>query len=84
MLSRRGWREYGPLKVNWGEWKQVRGSYITPSINSEGKTLYIAVNCSFKKINSTGKDGLWRDWFSPLDSFEKDLVNDLCIKESQS
>nr|WP_320675123.1 LysM peptidoglycan-binding domain-containing protein [Prochlorococcus sp. MIT 1341] len=80
----RTWRKYGPLKVNWKEWKSMKGSYVTPTMNSQGKSLYIAVNCEFKKLNSTGKDGNWKNWFSPLDKFEKDLVRDLCLHKRRA
>ncbi len=75
------WRKYGPLKVNWLKWKEMGGSYVTTSINSQEKSFYIALNCNFKKINFTGKNGDWRTWLSPLDNFEHNLINDFCIKE---
>ncbi len=75
------WKEYGPLKVDWNKWKLMGGSYVAPTINKEGKPLYLAINCNFRKLNSTGLNGSWKSWFSPLAKFEKDLINDVCIEK---
>ncbi len=72
------WRTYGPLQVDWSHWNLIAGSYVAPSLNNKGKPLYLAVNCSVKKINSTGENGVWKDWNNPVKSFEKNLVIDLC------
>ncbi len=72
------WRTYGPLKIDWSQWNLMAGSFVAPSLNNKGKPLYIAVNCSVRKINSTGENGTWRSWEKPLKSFEKDLLIDLC------
>ncbi len=72
------WRAYGPLKVNWSNWQSLGGSYVTPTINNEGKALYLAINCSVKKINATGLNGAWKTWSSPMKKFEHQLLNDLC------
>ncbi len=76
------WRTYGPLKVDWSNWKSMGGSFVTPSINKEGKALYLAVNCSVKKINATGAKGEWRKWNSPLSGFEFKLIKDLCSNKN--
>jgi len=72
------WRTYGPLKIDWSNWQALGSSYVTPSINSEGKVLYLAINCSAKKINSTGSNGTWKNWIEPIEKFEHNLINDLC------
>ncbi len=77
------WKKYGPLKVDWTNWQTMRGSYVAPTINKEGKPLYVAINCNFRKLNSTGLGGTWRNWFSPLDKFEIDLINDVCSEKEQ-
>ena len=56
------WRKYGSLKINWSEWKVLDGSYVTPAINKEGKPLFLAINCSSYKINSTGKNNKWNSY----------------------
>jgi hypothetical protein len=56
------------------------GSMVAPTLNSEGKPLYVAVNCSARKINVTSSDGAWKSWIAPQTNFEKDLVKDRCIK----
>lgn len=72
------WRNYGPLQVDWANWQPMGGSQVVPTLNSKGQALYVAVNCSAEKINSTGADGSWKTWAAPQTSFEKDLVKDRC------
>ena len=72
------WRNYGPLQVDWANWQPMAGSQVVPTLNSKGQALYVAVNCSAGKINSTGSDGSWKPWAAPQTSFEKDLVKDRC------
>ena len=72
------WKQYGPLKVDWANWQLLSGSHITPTLNKEGKPFYLAINCEAKKLNATEGSGVWREWVSPMDNFEKALINDLC------
>ena len=74
------WRTYGPLQVDWSNWQSLGGSMVAPTLNSEGKPLYVAVNCSARKINVTSSDGAWKSWIAPQTNFEKDLMKDRCIK----
>jgi LysM repeat protein len=74
------WRTYGPLQVDWSNWKSMCGSMVAPTLNNEGKPLYVAVNCSVRKINVTSSDGAWKSWIAPQTNFEKDLVKDRCNK----
>ena len=74
------WRTYGPLQVDWSNWQSMGGSMVAPTLNSEGKPLYVAVNCSARKINVTSSDGAWKSWIAPQTNFEKDLVKDRCTK----
>lgn len=72
------WRTYGPLQVDWANWQSMGGSEVAPTLNDDGKPLYVAVNCGAKKINVTGADGGWKSWSAPQTSFEEDLVKDRC------
>jgi len=72
------WRTYGPLQVDWGNWQPMGGSQVVPTLNAQGQALYLAVNCSAKKINATGADGSWKTWEAPKNRFEQDLVKDRC------
>ena len=72
------WRNYGPLQVDWGNWQSMGGSEVAPTLNSDGQSLYVAVNCSAKKINATGANGKWKNWIAPQSAFEKALVKDRC------
>ena len=73
------WRTYGPLRIDWSNWQVLEGSYVTPTLNTEGKALYLAVNCNAKRLNATGANGTWKNWIEPIDQFEHDLINDLCV-----
>ena len=72
------WRTYGPLQVDWANWQPMGGSQVVPTLNAEGQSLYLAVNCEARKINVTGADGGWKTWASPASGFEKDLMKDRC------
>ncbi|EHA60242.1 LysM peptidoglycan-binding domain-containing protein [Synechococcus sp. WH 8016] len=74
------WRTYGPLQVDWSNWQSMGGSMVAPTLNSEGKPLYVAVNCSAGKINVTSSDGAWKSWIAPQTNFERDLMMDRCKK----
>ena len=78
MAKSADWRTYGPLQVDWANWQPMGGSQVAPTLNSQGQGLYLAVNCSAKKINATGADGSWKLWAAPQSRFEKALVKDRC------
>ena len=72
------WKDYGPLKIDWSNWQLMNNSYVTPTLHRNGKALYLAINCSGRKLNATGVNGNWRNWISPNENFEHQLINDLC------
>jgi len=72
------WRNYGPLQIDWSNWQAIDGSHVAPTLHENGSALYLAVNCSFRKLNATGENGAWRDWIGPVDNFEHKLIDDLC------
>ena len=72
------WRTYGPLQVDWGNWQSMGGSEVAPTLNRAGQSLYVAVNCSARKINATGANGMWKSWIAPQTEFEEALVKDRC------
>ncbi|MCP9915383.1 LysM peptidoglycan-binding domain-containing protein [Cyanobium sp. ATX 6F1] len=72
------WRTYGPLQVDWANWQPMGGSYVAPSLNSNGQPLYLAINCTARKLNATGQSGAWKTWDAPQTEFESQLVKDLC------
>jgi LysM repeat protein len=76
------WRNYGPLQVDWSKIQPMGGSYVAPSLNSDGQTLYLAVNCTARKINLTSQAGQWRTWENPSKDFEHKLVLDICQAKS--
>lgn len=72
------WRSYGPLQIDWSKWQAMGGSHVAPSLNSDGKARYLAVNCTARKLNRTTASGQWNSWESPQEDFETKLVQDLC------
>ncbi|MCP9930297.1 LysM peptidoglycan-binding domain-containing protein [Cyanobium sp. AMD-g] len=72
------WRNYGPLQVDWANWQPMGGSMVAPTLNSQGESLYLAVNCSARKLNATSQAGQWKSWDDPQADFEQQLVTDLC------
>ncbi len=72
------WRNYGPLQVDWANWQPMGGSMVAPTLNSQGESLYLAVNCSARKLNATSQAGQWKSWDDPQADFEQQLVSDLC------
>ena len=73
------WRYYGPLQVDWNNWRSMAGSLVAPSLNKEGQPLYVAVNCGARKLNVTGPAGAWKTWEAPSEDFERDLVKAACL-----
>ena len=76
--ARTDWRTYGPLQVDWANWQPMGGSLVAPSLNSKGQSLYLAINCSARKLNATSQEGQWSTWDDAKLDFERQLVTDLC------
>jgi LysM repeat protein len=76
--NRTDWRPYGPLQVDWANWQPMGGSLVAPTISNKGETLYLAINCSARKMNATSSSGDWKTWEDPRANFEVKLVNDRC------
>lgn len=80
--ARPDWRTYGPLQVDWANWLPMGGSLVAPTLNGEGQSLYLAINCTARKLNATSQAGQWKTWDDPQAEFEKQLVSDLCKTRS--
>ncbi|KGG11313.1 putative LysM domain [Prochlorococcus marinus str. LG] len=76
------WRNFGPLKINWSNWKTINGSKVAPAINKEGQPLFLAINCNSTKINWSGSNGKWNRWLTPKNDFEFSLFDELCSKKN--
>lgn len=72
------WRTYGPLQIDWANWRPMGGSLVAPSLGSDGKPHYLAVNCGARKLNATSQSGQWKTWDNPQNDFEQQLVSDIC------
>ena len=81
-MARADWRTYGPLQVNWAGWQPMGGSMVAPTLNRQGQTLYVAINCGARKVNSTTPTGEWQSWNDPSGNDEQQLVNDYCRSRS--
>jgi LysM repeat protein len=82
MASAPDWRTYGPLQVNWAAWQPMGGSMVAPTLNNQGQTLYLAINCGARKFNSTTPSGEWQSWNDPSGDYEQQLVSDYCRSRS--
>jgi LysM repeat protein len=74
------WRTYGPMQIDWANWRSMGGSLVAPSLGSDGKPHYLAVNCGARKINATSQSGQWKTWDNPQSDEEQRLVSDLCTR----
>jgi hypothetical protein len=72
------WRTYGPMQVNWAAWQPMGGSMVAPTLNGQGQTLYVAINCGARKLNATTASGEWQAWSDPSVEHEQQLVSDYC------
>ena len=72
------WRNYGPLNVNWDNWRRKNNSYVTPTLNKQGQTMFLAINCSKNIINITGINNSGKGWQPANLKFENKLVTDFC------
>jgi len=75
------WRTYGPMQVDWANWRAMGGSFVAPSLGSDGKPHYLAINCGARKLNATSQSGQWRSWGNPQNDYEQRLVSDLCTSK---
>ncbi len=72
------WRTYGPLQVDFSNWRPMGGSQVAPALNSGGQPVFVAINCAARKINATGEAGAWTSWEDPTTDFEEQLIKDVC------
>jgi hypothetical protein len=80
--SKPDWRTYGPLQVDWANWQPMGGSLVAPTLNADGRSLYLAINCGARKLNATSQAGQWKTWDDPQTDFESQIVSDLCKSRS--
>ena len=76
------WRTYGPLQIDWTGWQPMGGSMVAPTLNAQGQSLYLAINCGARKLNATTQAGDWKTWDDPSSDYERQLVNDYCRSRS--
>ncbi|MCT0218688.1 LysM peptidoglycan-binding domain-containing protein [Synechococcus sp. CS-1329] len=72
------WRTYGPLQVDFSNWRSLGGSQVAPALNSSGQPVFVSINCAAGKINATGEAGGWGSWEDPSADYEEQLIKDTC------
>jgi LysM repeat protein len=78
------WRSYGPLQVDFANWQPLGGSQVAPALNGGGQEIFLAVNCTARKLNTTGETGTWKSWDQPQGDFEERLILDACKARAQA
>jgi len=78
------WRSYGPLQVDFANWQPLGGSQVAPALNGGGQEIFLAVNCTARKLNTTGETGTWKSWDQPQGDFEERLILDACKVKDQA
>ncbi len=73
--------EYGPLRLNWSDWRYFKGNYITQVKNRRERIFFLAINCEKRVLNNTLKYSYWTNWYFPKDDFEYKLINDFCDQD---
>ena len=58
---------------------EINESYVAPTFNKSGQGFYLAINCTKRKLNVTGRDGSWKGWKNPEKTFENKILEDLCM-----
>ena len=56
------WRHYGPLQVDWKNWRTMAGSLVAPSINKEGQPGQLEPG----KLGKPPRKNLRKNWWVPF------------------
>ena len=75
------WLKYGSLRINWADWRYLKGNYITQAKNKKNRSFYLAISCETRVLNNTLKNHYWTNWYFPKNDFEFKLINDFCDQE---
>jgi LysM repeat protein len=75
------WLKYGPIMINWSDWRYLDGNYITQAKNKKNKSFYIAISCERRVLNNSLKNSYWENWYFPSSDFEFKLINDFCDQD---
>ena len=78
------WKTYGPLLVNWSKLNIIDDNHLAPTLNKQGKPIYIAINCTKRKLNVAIDKGRWKGWNNPVEEFEEKLIKDICTKDKNN
>ncbi len=69
---------YGPIKLNLNPIHNKNGNYVLTALNADNNIIFLAINCSKRKINVSGPRVRWKGWEPPVQDFEFTLMNDFC------
>ena len=75
------WLKYGPIIINWSEWRYYDGNYISQARTKINTPFYIAISCKKRTLNNTLNNKYWTNWYFPKTDFEYKLINDFCDKD---
>ena len=75
------WLKYGSLRINWADWRYLKGNYITQAKNKKNRSFYLAISCETRVLNNTLNNHYWTNWYFPKNNFEFKLINDFCDQE---
>jgi len=72
------WLKYGPIIINWSDWRYFGGYYITQAKNKRNSSFYLAISCKERVLTHALKNYQWTSWYFPKSDFEFKLINDFC------
>ena len=75
------WLRYGPLTINWSDWRYSDGNYITNAKSKRNRPFYLALNCERRVLNHSLNSSDWPSWYFPERDFEFKIINDFCDRD---
>ena len=75
------WLKYGPIIINWSDWRYFGGYYITQAKNKRNSSFYLAISCKERVLTHALKNYQWTSWYFPKSDFEFKLINDFCDQD---
>ncbi len=69
---------YGPLKIQPYKFYYQKEIFLIIAENQNKKRIYLAINCKKYLLNVADSSLHWKDWQSPIKSFETHIINDYC------
>tara|TARA_Y100001968_G_scaffold323986_1_gene362530 strand:- start:806 stop:1099 length:294 start_codon:yes stop_codon:yes gene_type:complete len=77
-IDKRSFIRFGKLIVIKNSVRTLNQIRVVQAYNSSYQPLYLGVECNRRLIIVTGKANAWKEWFSPTEEFEFDLMTFIC------